>query len=110
MSRTLPRPIVGKGNSLARIVVVVIGKDSRKRQGSNRLSSLRQRNELMLLRNRSKSAGFPVLFRLLDPLLAGRDEIPPDVPRSLQRIAAQKHHSCGFKRLDGNAIAGPEDQ
>ena len=47
------------------------------------ISSLRQRNELMFLRNGGKSTGFPVLFGLLDPLLAGGDEIPPDVPRAL---------------------------
>src|ERR1700755_1592077 len=110
MSRTLPRPIVGKGSSLARIVVVVIGKDFHGRGGSKRDSSLRQRNELMLLRNSRKAAVFPVVFRRLDPLLAGGDEIPPDVPRPLQRVAAQKHHPRRLLRLHGDAVARPEDQ
>src|SRR5262249_7039224 len=100
MSRTLPRPIWGKGSSLARIVV--IGRSFETRpcalaraagMGSSRDSLLRQRNELVLLRNCRKTPGFPVLFGLLDPLLAGGDEIPPDVARPLQCIAAQEHHS-----------------
>ena len=56
-------------------------------------SSLRQRNELMFLGNMGKAAGFPVLFRLLDPLLAGGDEIPPDMARAFQRVAAEEHHA-----------------
>ena len=64
----------------------------------------------MFLRNRGEAAGFPVLLGLLDPLLAGRDEIPPQVPRAFQRVAAEKHHAGRLQGLDGDAIAGPEDQ
>src|SRR6516165_934520 len=71
---------------------------------------LRQRNELVLLRNRRKAARLPVLLGLLDPLLARRDEIPPDVAWTLQRIAAQKHHPCRLDRLYRDAVARPEDQ
>src|SRR5207248_11435479 len=76
----------------------------------NRISLFRQRNELMFLRNRGKAAGFPVLLGLLDPLLAGGDEIPPDVARPFQRIAAEKHHPRGLQRLYRDAVAGAEDQ
>src|ERR1700759_400879 len=118
MSRTLPRPILGRGNSLARMVVV-IGKAFEEtppaggasgKEGRGGDSLLRQRNELMLLRNRRKTSGFPVLFRLLDALLAGGDEIPPDVPRAFQCIAAQEHHARRLDRLYRDAVAGPEDQ
>src|SRR4051794_41885834 len=80
------------------------------RATGNRDSLFRQRNELMFLRNRGEAAGFPVLLGLLDPLLAGGDEIPPDVARALQRIAAEKHHPRGLERLDADAVARPEDQ
>src|SRR5437016_5936089 len=78
--------------------------------GMRRDSSLRQRNELVFLRNMGKTAGFPVLFGLLDPLLAGGDEIPPDMPRAFQRVAAEEHHPRRLDRLHRDAVAGPEDQ
>src|SRR5258707_13460642 len=64
----------------------------------------------MLLWNSGKTSGFPVLLGLLDPLLAGRDEIPPDVARALQRVAAEEHHPRRLDRLHRDAVAGPEDQ
>ena len=64
----------------------------------------------MFLRNCGEAAGFPVLLGLLDPLLAGGDEIPPDVARALQGVAAQKHHPRGFERLHRDAVARTEDQ
>src|SRR5215467_9214442 len=110
MSRTLPRPILGKGKSLASIALMrsvfqTSGATHRARAG---ITSLRQRNELVLLRNRSEAAGFPVLFGLLDPLLAGGDEIPPDMARALQCVAAQKHHPGRLERLHGDAVAWAE--
>src|SRR6202042_3874540 len=107
MSRTLPRPILGNGNSLERRAV--IGKLSNRNRDS-RDSLFRQRNELMLLWNRGKTSGFPVLLGLLDPFLAGGDEIPPDVPRTLQRVAAEEHHPRRPKRCYRDAVARPEDQ
>src|SRR3954464_7212200 len=84
---------------------------SRTRAGWRRGDSLlRQRNELMFVGNMGKAAGFPVLFGLLDPLFAGRDEIPPDMPRAFQRVAAQKHHPRRLERLYRDAIAGPKNQ
>src|SRR3954453_4801599 len=119
MSRTLPRPILGRGRSLESMVVIAKLSQIGLRGGNpaaldgaagHRISLFRQRNELMFLRNRGEAAGFPILLGLLDPLLAGRNEIPPDVARALQRIAAEKHHPRGLERLDGDAVAGPEDQ
>src|SRR4029077_20719875 len=78
--------------------------------GLPRDSSLRQRNELVLLRNLGKTAGFPVLFGLLDPLLAGGNAIPPDVARALQRVAAEEHHPRRLGRLHRDAITWTEDQ
>src|SRR5665213_724105 len=71
---------------------------------------LRQRNEFVFVGNMREATGLPVLLGLLDPLLAGGNEIPPDVARAFQRIAAEEHHPGWLQRLDGNAVAGPEDQ
>src|SRR6476660_8836279 len=73
-------------------------------------SSLRQRNELVFLGNMGKAAGFPVLFGLFYPLLAGGHEIPPDMARAFQRIAAEEHHPRRLGSLDRDAIAGSENQ
>ena len=56
-----------------------------------------------------EAASFPVLLGLLDPLLGGRHEIPPDVAGAFQRVAAQKHHPRRQRRLHRDAIAWPED-
>src|SRR5258708_17785798 len=73
-------------------------------------TSLRQRNELMFVGDVSETAALPVRFGLLDPFLAGGDKIPPDVTGPLQRVAAEKHHPRRFCHVDGDAVAGPEDQ
>ena len=63
-----------------------------------RPSALRQRNELAIIRGRELKAAIgpialaPGLFGGLDPFLRRRHEIPPDVARSLERLAAQDHH------------------
>src|ERR1700747_192992 len=75
---------------------------------SSRFSLFRQRNELVFLRDGCEFAGFPVLLGLFDTLLAGGDEVPPDVARGLQRIAAEKHHARGQKRLHGDGVARAE--
>src|SRR3984885_12451381 len=102
MSRTLPRPIRGRGKSLASMVVISL---TFERDGS-----FRQRNELVLVGNGSKAAGLPVLLGLLDPLFTGGDEVPPDVTRTFESISTEKHHPRGLQRLDGDAVAGPEHQ
>src|ERR1700692_908561 len=63
----------------------------------------------MLVGTMGKTAGFPVLFGLLDPLLGGGDEIPPDMARAFQRVAAEEHHPRWFDRLHGDAVARPEE-
>src|SRR5882762_10784556 len=116
MSRTLPRPIRGRGKSLASIVVIgqtfksgaILPNASGRESGWG--GSLRQRNEFVFVRNVREAARLPVLLGLLDSLLAGGDEIPPDMARAFQRIAAEEHHPRRRDRLDRNAIAGPEDQ
>src|SRR6185503_8644107 len=102
MSRTLPLPICGRGRSLERNAVI---RRLSKREWDDRNSLLRQRNELMLLWNRCKTSGFPVLLSLLDPLLAGGHEIPPDVARAFQRVAAEEHHPGRPQRLHRDAVA-----
>src|SRR6202453_5481037 len=72
--------------------------------------SFRQRNELVFVGDVGEAAGLPVLFGLLDPLLAGGNEVPPDMARAFQRIAAEEHHPRRARGLDRDAVAGPEDQ
>src|SRR3954453_20393449 len=72
--------------------------------------SLRQRNEFVLVGDVREASALPVLLGLLDPLLAGGDEIPPDMTRAFQRVAAEQHHPHGRDRLHRDAIAGPENQ
>src|SRR5947208_2585694 len=118
MSRTLPRPIRGRGKSLASMAFISVLLSGRRaceparaaERRYQRDSSVRQRNELVFPEDMGKTAGFPVLFGLFDPLLAGGDEIPPDMARSLQRVAAEEHHPHRFHRLHRDAVAGPEDQ
>src|SRR4051794_20614245 len=131
MSRTLPRPIGGSGKSLASIVVMknylslrgalcdqAIHSCARggldcfvaRAPRNDGCMSFRQRNELVLVWDMGKAAGLPVLLGLLDPLPAGGHKIPPDMARALQRVAAEEHHPRRGVRLDGNSVAGPEDQ
>src|ERR1700732_278953 len=116
MSRTLPRPIRGRGRSLASMVGMGLTFEDGRQRGCARRkkddggSSLRKRNELMFVGDGSEAAGLPVLLGLLDPLLAGGDEVPPDMARAFQRVAAEKHHPRWLCRLHGDAIAGAKDQ
>src|SRR5215475_5481167 len=98
MSRTLPRPIFGSGRSLESTLVI------------DKVHLLRKWDEFMFLGHRREAAGLPVLLGLLDPLLAGGNEIPPDVARTFQRIAAEEHHARRPQRLDRDAVARAEDQ
>src|SRR5262245_44153731 len=76
-----------------------------------RVASLfRQRNELGLIRHWTETARFPVRLRFLDARLAGGNEIPPDMARAFHCGAAEEHHACLAYRLDGDPVAGAEDQ
>src|SRR2546423_6756919 len=115
MWRTLPPPIRGRGRSLASMVFIVEGFNSRvvaRTRGRKEMwaVSLRKRNELGLIGDMRETAALPVLLGLLDPLFAGGNEIPPDVARAFERVAAEKHHPHRFRRLYCDAIAGPKDQ
>src|ERR1700685_366386 len=116
MSRTLPRPIRGRGKSLASMVVIKLtfeggrGRVARQQRDQDAAGSFRQWNELVLVGDGSKAAGLPVLLGLLDPLFTGGDEIPPDMTRTFERISTEKHHPRGLQRLDGDAVAGAEHQ
>src|SRR6202020_2481103 len=114
MSRTLPRPIRGRGKSLASMVVINLHfRRRRARHAVARLEerrSLRQWNEFVLVGDGSKAAGLPVLLGLLDPFFTGGDEVPPDMTRTFERISTKKHHPRRLQRLDGDAVAGPKHQ
>src|SRR5208282_927725 len=71
---------------------------------------LRQRNEFSLARYRREASGFPLLFRLLNALLARGDEIPPDVARALECRAAEEHQPRRPRRRHRDAVAGTKYQ
>src|SRR5450432_1108637 len=107
----------GKGRSLASIVViavtfegVAVSRQRARHKQEKGDSSFWQRNELVFVGDVREAAGLPVLLGPLDPLLAGGYEIPPDVARALQRVAAEKHHPGWLCRIDRDEIAGPENQ
>src|SRR3954451_15606161 len=114
MSRTLPRPIRGRGRSLASMGLIARLLKAQRRAWWRRQAaegtSLRQLNEFVFVGHLRETAALPFLLGLLDPFLAGGDEIPPDVARSLEGIAAQKHHARCFSCLHRDAIAGTKDQ
>src|SRR5215831_19070470 len=71
-----------------------------------RNSLLRQWNELdFVARNLAEMAGRPFGFGLLDSFLARRDEIPPDVPRSIHSGAAHDHQVRIGDGIERKAIA-----
>src|SRR5207244_1247873 len=69
-----------------------------------------QRDEFRLAGDRRKSAASPVFFRLFDPLLARRDEIPPDVARAFHSAATEKHHARSALRANGDPVTRTEDK
>src|SRR5215510_932153 len=72
---------------------------------------LRQRDELLLVtRHERKALGPPIGLGLLDALLGGGDEIPPDVARSIHRITAQQHEARLCQRQDRDTISRLENQ
>src|SRR5215831_18245470 len=73
--------------------------------------SLRQRNELDLVAGDDVEAALlPFGLGLLDPLLARRHEIPPDVARALERSPSDQHDACLTARRDRDWITWSENQ
>src|SRR6185312_8913560 len=58
---------------------------------NGRVLAVGQRDELLVARHPGEAAVLPVGLGLLDALLGGRDEVPPDVARPIHRRAAQQH-------------------
>src|SRR3954466_5807830 len=65
----------------------------------------RQRDELDLVAWHTLEAAFlPLVLGLLDALLARRDEIPPDVTRTVERCAADHRDAARLCRGNRDAI------
>src|SRR5262245_40755603 len=82
-------------------------------RGGKRPSPLlfRQWDELLLvIRHEGKALGPPIGLGLLDALLGGGDEIPPDVARSIHRMTAQQHEATLCQRQDRDTISRLENQ
>src|SRR5262245_3336801 len=82
-------------------------------RGGKRPSPLlfRQWDELLLvIRHERKALGPPIGLGLLDALLGGGDEIPPDVARSIHRIATQQHEARLRQSQDRDTVSRLENQ
>ena len=66
--------------------------------------------ELAVARDRFEPPGLPVRLGLLDPVLAAGDEVPPDVPGSIHRLAPQQQEAGRCLCAQGDLIARAEDQ
>src|ERR1700712_3146195 len=67
--------------------------------GTSRDALLRQGDELRLVAGYlAEASGLPVGLGLLDPLAAGGDEVPEQVPRPVHSAAAQQQHPRGPAR------------
>src|SRR5215472_8897989 len=72
---------------------------------------LRQRNELdFVARHLAEVAGRPFGFGLLDPILARRNEVPPDMPWPVHGGATQNHHMRVGHGLERDVIAWAQHQ
>src|ERR1700691_4632921 len=73
-------------------------------------SLFRQRNKLGLARHFGEASGFPIGFRLLDPCLRARDQIPPDMPLAFELGAAEDHEPRRLLGGDGGRSAAVQHQ
>src|SRR5438067_10134019 len=81
------------------------------RLARNDKPSLRQRDEFLLVaRHAVEPRELPIGLGLLDAFLARRDEIPPDVARSVHRRSAQQHETYIGHRSERDRIARAEYQ
>src|SRR3954468_1151528 len=51
---------------------------------------------VMVVGRQGEAAGLPILLGLIDPVAAGRDEVPEDMARPVERSAATKHDSAAL--------------
>src|SRR5207237_2830299 len=70
----------------------------------------RKTDEVRLAGNLGKASRPPGRFRLLDLLARAGDQVPPDVPRTVHRRAAQQEQARIAMRLDHDRLPGPENQ
>src|SRR3989442_15863034 len=66
-----------------------------------------KRDELRLPGHLGEPPRRPIRLRLLDLLARAGDEVPPDVPRTVHRRAAQKEDPGFAFRPAGNPFPGP---
>src|SRR6187397_176435 len=69
-----------------------------------------QRDEFCFARHPTEAICFPISLGLLDALLAGGHEIPPDVAGTIDARAAQEHHASLRDGGNRNCVARFEDQ
>lgn len=69
-----------------------------------------KRDELGFARHHCKPALSPIGLCLLDALARAGDEIPPDMARSVQRLAAKEQHSSLFDGPDTDRDAWGQDE
>src|SRR3954468_24506988 len=64
----------------------------------------------MVPRHAVEPRRFPVGFGLLDPVQARRDEVPPDDPWPIHRLAAQHHKARVGTCPDRDAVTRTKDK
>ena len=71
---------------------------------------LRERDKLRIAWNRGEPAVLPIALGSLDALARARNEVPPDVTRTVQRFTAEKHEPGSRYCLNRNLVARRENQ
>src|SRR5690606_32040717 len=80
-------------------------------RSGDRIGLVRQWNELDLVAgDLAKHAFFPLLLGLLDALAPRGDKVPPDMARAVERGAADNGDAARADGLDGDPVAGAENQ
>src|SRR6186713_1892691 len=73
--------------------------------------SFRQGDEFFLVaRHNVETPGLPLVLGLLDALLRGRHEIPPDITLGAERSSTEQHHMCAMLAADDDLVARTEHQ
>ena len=96
-----------QGSSLSEIGAIRCLVNAERQQ----FSRIRQRNELYLVAGYDvEAAGSPLFLGLLDALLGGGNEVPPDVAVGAERGAAEQHEMRTVLRRHDNLVARTEYQ